>query len=416
MTGSPFVLSVTQLNTYIRSLFEGDQNLAHVFVSGEISNFTDHYRSGHLYFSLKDERCVVKAVMFAQSAGRLRFRPEDGMRVIIRGRVGVYEASGQYQIYVDDMQPDGLGALNLAFEQLKARLEKEGLFSQERKKPIPRFPHSIGVVTSPTGAAVHDIVTILARRYPLANVVFCPVQVQGETAAGQISEAIARLNRLRCADVIIVGRGGGSLEDLWAFNEERVARAVATSEIPVISAVGHETDFTICDFVADLRAPTPSAAAELAVPDSQELLAAVDTLKARLNLAMWSDLKDRRDRLDFLTGSSGMRGTHERIEARRIRVDRLLDGLLGGMQNRVTARKARLSGLSGRLDTLSPLAVLARGYAIARKEDGGDVASVKNTAEGEVLRLLLRDGELHCTVDRILKGPEENSNESENAV
>lgn len=416
MTGSPFVLSVTQLNTYIRSLFDGDQHLAHVFVSGEISNFTDHYRSGHLYFSLKDERCVVKAVMFAQSAGRLRFRPEDGMRVIIRGRVGVYEASGQYQIYVDDMQPDGLGALNLAFEQLKARLEKEGLFAQERKKPIPRFPHSIGVVTSPTGAAVHDIVTILARRYPLANVVFCPVQVQGETAAGQISDAIARLNRLRCADVIIVGRGGGSLEDLWAFNEERVARAVAASEIPVISAVGHETDFTICDFVSDLRAPTPSAAAELAVPDSQDLLAAVDTLKARLNLAVRSGFRDRRDRLDFLTSSRGMRGEYERIEARRIRVDRLLDGLLGGMQSRVTARKARLSELSGRLDALSPLAVLARGYAIARKEDGGDVASVKSTAEGESLRLLLRDGELHCTVNRILKGPEENSNESENAV
>ena len=415
MTGSPFVLSVTQLNTYIRSLFDGDQHLSHVFVSGEISNFTDHYRSGHLYFSLKDEHCVVKAVMFAQSAARLRFRPEDGMRVILRGRVGVYEASGQYQIYVDDMQPDGLGALNLAFEQLKARLEKEGLFAQERKKQIPRFPHSIGVVTSPTGAAVHDIVTILARRYPLANVVFCPVQVQGETAAGQISEAIARLNRLRCADVIIVGRGGGSLEDLWAFNEERVARAVADSEIPVISAVGHETDFTICDFAADLRAPTPSAAAELAVPDSQDLWAAVNSLKSRLNLAVRSEVKDRRDRIDFLTSSRGMRGEFERIEARRIRVDRLLDGLLGRTENHVKAQKARLSELFGRLDALSPLAVLARGYAIARKEDGSAL-SVKSTAEGDTLQLLLRDGELQCTVDRILKGPEENRNESENAV
>lgn len=416
MTGSPFVLSVTQLNTYIRSLFDGDEHLAHVFVSGEISNFTDHYRSGHLYFSLKDEHCVVRAVMFAQNAARLRFRPEDGMRVILRGRVGVYEASGQYQVYVDDMQPDGLGALNLAFEQLKTRLEKEGLFAQERKKPIPRFPHSIGVVTSPTGAAVHDIVTILARRYPLANVVFCPVQVQGETAAGQISEAIVRLNRLRCADVIIVGRGGGSLEDLWAFNEEQVARAVASSEIPVISAVGHETDFTICDFAADLRAPTPSAAAELAVPDSQDLWATVETLKARLNLAVRSEVKARRDRLGFLTSSRGMRGAHERIEARRIQVDRLLDGLLGGTENRVKTQKARLSELCARLDALSPLAVLARGYAIARKKNGSAVPSVKNTAEGEALRLLLRDGELTCTVDRILKGPEENSNESENAV
>ncbi len=416
MTGSPFVLSVTQLNTYIRSLFDGDEHLTHVFVSGEISNFTDHYRSGHLYFSLKDERCIVKAVMFAQSAGRLRFRPEDGMRVIVRGRVGVYEASGQYQVYVDDMQPDGLGALNLAYEQLKARLEKEGLFAQERKRPIPRFPHSIGVVTSPTGAAVHDIFSILARRYPLAEVVFCPVQVQGDTAAGQISEAIGRLNRLRCADVIIVGRGGGSLEDLWAFNEERVARAVAASEIPVISAVGHETDFTICDFVADLRAPTPSAAAELAVPDSDELLAAVEALKSRLNLAVNSDLKSRRNRLDSLRNSRGMLGPHEWIAARRIRTDRLLDELLNGAQSRVKFRKARLSELSGRLDTLSPLAVLARGYAIARKEGGTAVPSVKCTSAGETLRLLLRDGELRCTVDQILKEPEENSHESENAV
>lgn len=416
MTGSPFVLSVTQLNTYIRSLFDGDEHLAHVFVSGEISNFTDHYRSGHLYFSLKDERCVVKAVMFAQSAGRLRFRPEDGMRVIVRGRVGVYEASGQYQVYVDDMQPDGLGALNLAFEQLKARLEKEGLFAQERKSPIPRFPHSIGVVTSPTGAAVHDILSILARRYPLAEVVFCPVQVQGDTAAGQISEAIGRLNRLRCADVIIVGRGGGSLEDLWAFNEERVARAVAASEIPVISAVGHETDFTICDFAADLRAPTPSAAAELAVPDSEELLAAVEALKSRLNLAVNSDVKSLRNQLDSLRNSRGMQGPHEWIAARRIRTDRLLDELLNGAQSRVKFRKARLSELSGRLDALSPLAVLARGYAIVRKEGGTAVPSVKCTSAGETLRLLLRDGELRCTVNQILKGPEENSHESENAV
>ena len=416
MTGSPFVLSVTQLNTYIRSLFDGDEHLTHVFVSGEISNFTDHYRSGHMYFSLKDERCVVKAVMFAQNAGRLRFRPEDGMRVIVRGRVGVYEASGQYQVYVDDMQPDGLGALNLAFEQLKARLEKEGLFAQERKRPIPRFPHSIGVITSPTGAAVHDILSILARRYPLAEVVFCPVQVQGETAAGQISEAIVRLNRLRCADVIIVGRGGGSLEDLWAFNEERVARAVAASEIPVISAVGHETDFTICDFAADLRAPTPSAAAELAVPDSEDLLAAVEDLKSRLYHAANSDLKGRRNRLDSLRNSRGMRGPHEWIAVRRIRTDRLLDELLSGAQSRVKFRKARLSELSGRLDALSPLAVLSRGYAIARKEDGTAVPSVKCTAEGEALQVLLRDGTLHCTVDQIQKGPEENSHESENAV
>ena len=230
-------------------------------MSGEISNFTNHYKSGHLYLSLKDDKCLIKAVMFAQSARRLRFMPQDGMKIIARGRISVYEVTGQYQFYIEDMQPDGLGALNLAYEQLKAKLEAEGLFAAERKRPLPRFPQRIGVITSPTGAAVHDITTILARRYPLAEVVFCPVLVQGEGAAPQIVDALKRFNRLNCADVIILGRGGGSLEDMWPFNEETVARAVAASNIPIISSVGHETDFTICDFVADLRAPTPSAAA-----------------------------------------------------------------------------------------------------------------------------------------------------------
>ena len=264
------VLSVSQITGYLKSLLEGDPNLNPVFISGEISNFTDHYRSGHLYFSLKDEKAVLKAVMFSSSARRLRFRPSDGMKVLCRGRISLYEASGQYQLYVDDMQPDGLGTLNLAYEQLKTRLEKEGLFDAARKRPIPRYPRRVGVITSPTGAAVRDICQILGRRWPMAEIVFCPVLVQGEEAAPQLVEALARMNRVDGVDTIIIGRGGGSLEDLWAFNEESVARAVAASKIPVISAVGHETDFTICDFVADLRAPTPSAAAELAVPDQME--------------------------------------------------------------------------------------------------------------------------------------------------
>ena len=252
------VLSVSQLNRYIKMNFDADENLANIFISGEISNFTNHYRTGHLYFTLKDDSAAVRAVMFNSSAKRLKFMPEDGMKVIARGRVSVYEASGQYQLYVDDMQPDGVGALNLAYEQLKEKLQKEGLFSELHKKP---YPEKVGVITSPTGAAVRDIINVLGRRFPYAEIVFCPVLVQGDGAHLQLTDAVNLFNSERAADVIIIGRGGGSIEDLWEFNDEGLARAVYNSEIPVISAVGHETDFTICDFAADMRAPTPSAAA-----------------------------------------------------------------------------------------------------------------------------------------------------------
>jgi exodeoxyribonuclease VII large subunit len=397
---SAFVLSVTQLNTYIRSLFDGDSHLSHVFVSGEISNFTNHYRSGHLYFSLKDDKCVVRAVMFSQYAGHLRFLPEDGMKVIVRGRVGVFEASGQYQVYVEDMQPDGLGALNLAFEQMKTRLEKEGLFSQGRKKPLPPFPDTVGVITSPTGAAVHDILTILERRYPAAKVVFCPVKVQGEGAAQEVVEALNRFNRLNCADVLIVGRGGGSIEDLWAFNEEIVARAVADSRIPVISAVGHETDFTICDFAADLRAPTPSAAAELAVPDQAELWAGIKNLQVRMKNAMASTLTEKNSRLKSLMRKRVMQRPQELLELRKIRVDRLSENLTSAMKSQTGEGKARLSELSGRLNALSPLAVLARGYSMAFMGDGTMLSGVKNVSPGDAVCVRMKDGELSCTVNR----------------
>ena len=254
------VLSVSQLNRYIKMNFDADENLANIFISGEISNFTNHYRTGHLYFTLKDDSAAVRAVMFNSSAKRLKFMPEDGMKVIARGRVSVYEASGQYQLYVDDMQPDGVGALNLAYEQLKDKLQKEGLFSELHKKPLPPYAEKVGVITSPTGAAVRDIINVLGRRFPYAEIVFCPVLVQGDGAHLQLTDAVNLFNSERAADVIIIGRGGGSIEDLWEFNDEGLARAVYNSEIPVISAVGHETDFTICDFVADMRAPTPSAA------------------------------------------------------------------------------------------------------------------------------------------------------------
>lgn len=406
---SALVLSVTQLNTYVRSLLDGDPHLAQVFLSGEISNFTDHYRSGHLYFSLKDDRCVIRAVMFAQYAGRLRFAPEDGMKVIVRGRVGLYEVSGQYQIYVEDMQPDGLGALNLAYEQLKRKLEREGLFRPERKKPLPKFPESIGVITSPTGAAVHDILTILERRYPVAKVVFCPVQVQGEGAAQQIAQAVERFNRRNGADVLIVGRGGGSIEDLWAFNEEVVARAVAASRIPVISAVGHETDFTICDFAADLRAATPSAAAELAVPDRMELLGAILAARERMKSAVQSRLSQESSQLETFLQKRVMQRPQEFLELRKIRLDRLADRMRSLAATKLGWEKSRFSELCGKLETLSPLAVLGRGYSIVSDVQGRTVSSAGEIDPGDSIRVRMKDGTLACTVEQRIK---QNGNDS----
>lgn len=399
MISEPQVLTVTQLNTYLKVQFEGDEHLSHAFVTGEISNFTDNYRSGHLYFTLKDEHCAVRTVMFSRSAQRLRFRPENGMKVIVRGRVGVYEVTGQYQLYAEDMQPDGLGALSLAYEQRKAKLEREGLFDPERKKPVPRYPERIGVITSPTGAAVHDIVTVLARRWPLAGVLFRPVQVQGEAAAPQIAQALRQMNRLRCADVIIVGRGGGSLEDLWPFNEEIVARAVAESSIPVISAVGHETDFTICDFVADLRAPTPSAAAELAVPDRTELLAGVAALETRLRNAASMKLAEAEAMFRPLAESRVLKNPLESVELRRLEIDRLTGMLNDAVSRRQEWYKERLASLSGKLNDLSPLAVLSRGYAEVRDASGKIVMRTAGVAVNDTIAVRMSDGLLRCTVD-----------------
>lgn len=390
------VLSVSQITGYLKSLLEGDPHLNPVFISGEISNFTDHYRSGHLYFSLKDEKAVLKAVMFSSSARRLRFRPSDGMKVLCRGRISLYEASGQYQLYVDDMQPDGLGALNLAYEQLKTRLEKEGLFDAARKRPIPRYPRRVGVITSPTGAAVRDICQILGRRWPMAEIVFCPVLVQGEGAAPQLVEALARMNRIDGIDTIIIGRGGGSLEDLWAFNEESVARAVADSKIPVISAVGHETDFTICDFVADLRAPTPSAAAELAVPDQMEEKMLVESAWYTLKTDLNGLLSRKKLELDSLTARRCLREPLEPVQREKDELEHLTRRLTAGVSLSVSRGKEELSRLTGMLDGLSPLKVLSRGYTLAQTEAGEPIRSVSELQEGEVFRLRFMDGEARC--------------------
>lgn len=402
-------LTVTQLNTYLKARLEEDPRLASVFVVGEISNFTNHYRSGHLYFSLKDERSVLRCVMFARSAVRLRFAPDDGMRVLARGRVSLYEASGQYQLYVEDLQPDGLGALSLAYEQLKARLEKEGLFAPERKQTLPRFPQRIGVITSPTGAAVHDILTILGRRWPLAEIVFSGVQVQGEGAAEQIARAVRRMNELNAADVLIVGRGGGSLEDLWAFNEEIVARAVASSRIPVISAVGHETDFTICDFAADLRAPTPSAAAELAAPDAMELMTSLRYQRERLLSLITAKTASLEQRLDMLSSSRSLRDPLRMAAVRREKLDQLHDRLAAAAVRSLSERQNSLGTLAGKLQALSPLSVLARGYTIAEKDGPKGrvpVSSVDRLACGDRFFLRFADGEAACHADEMIKWEE----------
>lgn len=395
------VLSVSQLNRYIKMNFDADENLANIFISGEISNFTNHYRTGHLYFTLKDDSAAVRAVMFNSSAKRLKFMPEDGMKVIARGRVSVYEASGRYQLYVDDMQPDGVGALNLAYEQLKEKLQKEGLFSEHHKKPLPPYPEKVGVITSPTGAAVRDIINVLGRRFPYAEIVFCPVLVQGEGAHLQLTDAVNLFNSERAADVIIIGRGGGSIEDLWEFNDEGLARAVYNSEIPVISAVGHETDFTICDFVADMRAPTPSAAAELAVPDANELQYALSTLKNRMFLNVSSGIADRRSRLEYLTSKGALKSPDEMLSNRSQRLDTAFSKMLSSYENRIGGKKVEFISAATALSKLDPMSVLMRGFAFVSDKNGKNVYSSQALAKGDKINVRFHDGSAVCEVKEI---------------
>lgn len=395
------VLSVSQLNRYIKMNFDADENLANIFISGEISNFTNHYRTGHLYFTLKDDSAAVRAVMFNSSAKRLKFMPEDGMKVIARGRVSVYEASGQYQLYVDDMQPDGVGALNLAYEQLKEKLQKEGLFSELHKKPLPPYPEKVGVITSPTGAAVRDIINVLGRRFPYAEIVFCPVLVQGEGAHLQLTDAVNLFNSERAADVIIIGRGGGSIEDLWEFNDEGLARAVYNSDIPVISAVGHETDFTICDFVADMRAPTPSAAAELAVPDANELQYALSALKNRMFLNVSSGIADRRSRLEYLTSNGALKSPDEMLSNRSQRLDTAFSKMLSSYENRIGGKKVEFISAATALSKLDPMLVLMRGFAFVSDKSGKNVYSSQALAKGDKINVRFHDGSAVCEVKEI---------------
>lgn len=393
---TPAVLTVSQLNRYIKAIIDEDYNLRTVFVVGEISNYKPH-SSGHMYMTVKDGACAVRAVMFRSNAARLRFTPENGMNVIIRGRVSVFERDGQYQLYIDDMQPDGIGSLSIAFEQLKDELSKQGYFAEEHKKPIPKFPQKIGVVTSPTGAVLQDIRNVLSRRFPAAEVVLCPVEVQGANAAAQIAQAIAKFNRLQAADVLIVGRGGGSLEDLWAFNEKIVAKAVYDSEIPVISAVGHETDFTICDFVADLRAPTPSAAAELASPDTAEQKVYISSLVLHSQAALKGKISGEKNKLKLLLSSRAMQNIHSVIDCRRLAVDSLTGRMAASVSAEISQGRESLAQLCGKLDALSPLSVLSRGYSLVYKQ-GNAVSSIKSINENDEIKIKMADGDADCTV------------------
>ena len=389
----PRVATVSQINEYIKQILDKNVILNNVWVKGELSNFKLHY-SGHIYTTLKDEGGVLKAVMFKGAASRLAFAPQDGMKVVARGRVGVYENGGVYQLYIEEMIPDGVGELFIAYEQLKAKLQSEGLFDERYKKPIPRFPSRVGVITAPTGAAVRDIINVITRRYPLAQITLYPAQVQGTGSAQSVAAGIEYFNETNSADTIIAGRGGGSIEDLWAFNEEIVARAIFNSKIPIISAVGHETDFTIADFVADLRAPTPSAAAEIAVPSIAELAAAIESDKSRLMQAQISRLKN----LQLKINSLKLKTPQEIINDNSQRLDNLTHRMENSFKLMLMQKKKLLGEQSGKLNALSPLNTLSRGYAIPVKEDGTVIRSVGDTKKGDEFTLKLKDGDTKAMV------------------
>ena len=394
------VISVSELNEYVKMLIDNDEILAHVTVRGEISNFTNH-RTGHFYLTLKDEGSLIKAVMFKGYASKLKFLPENGMKVIVRGRVSAFVRDGQYQIYIEAMEPDGIGALYIAYEQLKRKLTAEGLFDRSKKKPIPKIPTRIGIITSPTGAAVRDIINILGRRFPLCRPVLYPSLVQGDGAPANIIAGIDYFNETKSADVLIVGRGGGSIEDLWAFNDEALCRRVAASQIPIISAVGHETDFTLCDFAASVRAPTPSAAAELAVPESAELARKIGNVQTRMELLCTQKIKLSRERLARLASSRSLTSPMNLIDDKRMALGVAEEKLYSRMEKILERKKAMLGASAAKLDALNPLSVVARGYSAVFADDGKLIKSVEQTKVGQTVSFMLTDGKISAEVKTV---------------
>lgn len=400
MDNSKLILSVTQINEYIRALINGDEILSMITVRGEISNLTVH-RSGHIYFTLKDEGSVLKAVMFRSNAQRVRFALKEGMNVIVYGRISVYTPSGQYQLYAENIQPDGIGALYVAYEQIKQRLADEGLFDQSRKKTVPRFPATVGIVTSPTGAAIHDMINVMSRRYPAAKLLLYPALVQGDTAYKSLISGISYFNEQKCADVIIIGRGGGSLEDLWAFNNVELAYAIARSEIPVISAVGHESDFTIADFVADLRAPTPSAAAELAVPDALALRSTLNYDLSLLEKTIITRIERYKKDLNLLASSKVLTSKQELLDTYRMNTSITSDKLDASIEKIISAKRFEFSISASKLDSISPLNTLARGYAIVQESSGRALSSIDGISIGDIIDIRLSNGVIEANVEKI---------------
>ena len=395
-------LTVTQVNLYIKQVIARDDILNNVLVKGELSNFKAH-SSGHMYMSLKDETGVMRAVMFRSAAARLNFRPQNGMKVLARGRVGVYERDGQYQLYIEHMEQEGLGDLHVAFEKLKQKLDAEGLFSHQNKKPLPKYPGRIGVVTAPTGAAIRDIMNILSRRFSYSDILLYPVLVQGENSAQSIVEAINYFNDTDSADVLIVGRGGGSIEDLWSFNEEVVARAIFASHIPIVSAVGHEIDFTISDFVADLRAPTPSAAAELVVPSQIELREKFNNVYSRMYTCANRIVERSRMRVKMLSENTVLKNPMIKVEDNRIYLDSLYKNFENAFQGILNEKKQSLALRASKLDALSPLSSLQRGFSVTKDTAGKVVKSVGQISDGDEITVLVSDGSLLADVKKIEK-------------
>lgn len=393
-------LTVTELNNYIKDVFDNDRYLSGVTVKGEISNFKSH-STGHLYFSLKDEGSIIRAVMFRSSAHSLPFVPENGMKVVARGRVTSFVRDGQYQLYAESMEPDGIGALYIAYEQLKRKLEAQGLFDPARKKPLPKIPSRIGIITSPTGAAIRDMINVTGRRFPYAKIILYPALVQGPGAAPDLIAGLDYFNRNDACDVIIIGRGGGSIEDLWAFNDERLAYAVASSRIPVISAVGHETDFTICDFVADRRAPTPSAAAEIAVPDTVELKNKFNNVIKHEAASLERIINRHREKLSYLSHSRTLTDPKVMIDDKRMATVLLSERMLSAQTNTLNRSKLSLGIVSGKLEALNPLSVISRGYSAVYTEDKELVKSISQLSVGMHVSFKTSDGSADAVIETI---------------
>lgn len=400
MDNSKMILSVTQINEYIRALIAQDEVLSMIMVRGEISNLTLH-RSGHIYFTLKDETSVLKSVMFRSSAQKVKFALKEGMNVIVYGRISLYTPSGQYQLYAEDIQPDGIGALYVAYEQIKEKLSKEGLFDASKKKSIPKLPMTVGIITSPTGAAIHDMINVMGRRFPLTKILLYPALVQGESAYKTLIAGVEFFNKSKSVDVIIIGRGGGSLEDLWAFNNVELAYAIANSDIPIISAVGHESDFTICDFVADLRAPTPSAAAELAVPDSLSVRNGINKAISDVEKKLILQIQQYRKQINILSSSRVLSSKESLLDEYKMKINLMSDKLDLTMQNVFKEKSHSLGILCAKLQGISPLNTLARGYAIIQNENNEVVTSVETIKNGDVIDISFVDGIAKATIKEI---------------